>query len=346
MGGTMTKRKILSIVVFSICVAVSASAAFAQGRYANVYSRTDVDNFIRSLETSSDAFSRDFKSAPGTSSSERRTVDRFENAVDRLRSRFNSNNSWWASRNEVQGIMTEARQVNVMMNNERFARRLERQWRDLRRDINKLADTYELPDLGGGGGGGGGFPGGGFPGGGGGGAATRPPSWAVGTWYWVQGPNRSFSIDANGIVTENAGGYVNTGSYRRGSIYLNGNQSTVTRTNTGIRTYNMSTGETSDYTRGQYGGGGGYDGGMGGGNTSRPPNWLVGTWSWVQGYGRQFTVEANGRVVEDIQGRISYGTYYNGVITLNGSPSTVTRTRNGIQTYNQSTGETSDYVRR
>jgi hypothetical protein len=53
-----------------------------------------------------------------------------------------------------------------MMRNEAYARQLERQWRGLRRDINKLADTYELTELQGGnqgGGGGGGWipPGGG-----------------------------------------------------------------------------------------------------------------------------------------------------------------------------------------
>ncbi|MEO6333434.1 MAG: hypothetical protein ABIO91_00485 [Pyrinomonadaceae bacterium] len=367
----MIKKKVLSALVFAVCIIGAASAAQAQGRYANVYSRTNIDSFIQNLENSSDVFSRDFKSSGGTSTGDRRIVDRFENAVDRLRSRFNNSNGWWESRNDVQGIMTEARLVNIMMSNDRFARRLERQWRDLRRDINKLADTYELPDLNGQNGGGyndGGYNGGGYNGGGNngggynnGGGATRPPSWAVGTWYWVQGQGRVFSINPKGVVTENANGYSNTGSYRRGSIYLNGNRSTVTRTSNGIRTYNTATGETSDYTRGDYpAGGGGYGGNNGGygnnngnnsgyggdGNMSRPPNWALGTWTWVQGSGRQFTVEANGRVVENtVGGGLSYGSYYNGVITLNGNASTVTRTRDGIRTYNQSTGETSDYVR-
>ncbi|MEO8572614.1 MAG: hypothetical protein ABI481_01500, partial [Pyrinomonadaceae bacterium] len=320
----MINRKVLSILIFSICVIAAASAVQAQGRYANVYSRADIDGFIRNLENSSDVFSRDFKNTGGTSTNERRTVDKFENAVDRLRNRFNgSNQNWWRNRAEVQGIMSEARQVNVMMNNDRYGRPLESQWRSLRQDINKLADTYELPELAGQYGGGGG--GGGYPGGGGG--STRPPKWAVGTWYWVQGQNRSFSISSNGVVTENAGGYVNTGTYRNGSIFLNGNQSSVTRTANGIRTYNNSTGETSDYVHGNYpvgggGGGGGYPGGDG--NMSRPPNWAVGTWTWIQGYGRQFTIEATGRVVENIAGQVSYGTYYNGVIMLNGNSSTVT----------------------
>jgi hypothetical protein len=196
----MIKRKILSIIVVALCVGAATSAALAQGRYANVYSRGDIDgfiHFIQSLENSSDIFSRDFKSTGGTTTNERRIVDRFENAVDRLRTRFNSNNNWWQSRTEVQSIMNEARQVNVMMNNDRYGRRLESQWRNLRRDINKLADTYEITGLGnaGGGGGGGAYP----PIGGG-----NVPSWAAGTYYGTDprtGSSVSMNIARNGSVT-------------------------------------------------------------------------------------------------------------------------------------------------
>ena len=58
------------------------------------------------------------------------------------------------------------------------------------------------------------------------------------------------------------------------------------------------------------------------------------------------TIEDSGRVVADIVGRISYGTYSNGMIRLNGDNSTVERTNNGIRTFNQTTSEYSDYVRR
>ena len=332
------KRKSVSVLFIAVLVAAAVVAASAQGRYANVYTKTDVDNFIRSLENSSDVFARDFKTAGGPTSSERRTVDRFENAVDRLRNRFNSSNTWWQSRSEVQNMMSQAREVNVMMRNEQYARNLERQWRDLRRDINKLADTYELQELPGGGGGGGGYPGGG------GGGARRPPGWAVGTWYWVEGPNRSFTIEQNGSIREDAGGRYGSGNWERGGILLNGIHSTVTQTRNGIRTYNTLTGEISNYTRGS-GGGGGYPGG-GGDNSTRPPQWALGTWVWVQDPIRQFTIEQSGRVIEDIGGRISYGGYYNETISLNGSNSRVSRTKNGLRTVNESTGEVSDYVRR
>ena len=148
------------------------------------------------------------------------------------------------------------------------------------------------------------------------------------------------TIDANGRVTVYTGGRTFNGTFNRGSMFLNGDESSITRTSNGIRTYNTATGETSDYTRSS---GGGYPGG--GGNMSRPPSWALGSWTWTQGPGRQFTIEGNGRVVLYSGGRTFYGTYYNGVMTLNGDTSTVTRIRNGIRTYNQSTGETSDYVR-
>ena len=337
----MTKRKILSILIVSVCIAAGASAVMAQGRYANVYSRMDVDNFIRSLENSSDVFSRDFKSAGGTNSGERRIVNRFENALDRLRRRFNSSNSWWNSRNDVQGIMTEARQVNVMMNNDRFARRLERQWRDLRRDVNKLADTYDLPELGGqfGGGGGGGW----IPPGGGEGQTSTPPSWAQGTFYSTSGPRISMTIDRNGRITLNNEGNTYYGRYYRGQMYLNNDASAVSRSGNGISTYNQSNGQTTFYTRDSYGGGGGpgYEGPV-----STPPNWAIGTFYETNGSSIQMTISSNGGVLVINAGQSYNGRYYNGQIYLNNDVSTVTRLgRNGIRTYNQNLNQTTDYQR-
>ena len=100
----MIKRKLFLLSVGLVIVAGFVSVASAQGRYGNVYSREDVSSFIRNLEDSSDAFSRDFRSG-NTNGSERRTVSNFENSVDRLRNRFDSNNNWWQSRNQVQDML-------------------------------------------------------------------------------------------------------------------------------------------------------------------------------------------------------------------------------------------------
>lgn len=340
----MINRKVLSILVFSVCVAAGSSAIFAQGRYGNVYSRGDVDGFIRNLETSSDTFSRDFKNSRRTSRSERRIVERFENAVDKLRRQFNSSNTWWESRNDVQGIMGEARQVNVMMNNVRYARPLERQWSDLRRDINKLADTYDLPDLagqmGGGGGGGGWIP----PGGGG--RTSTPPNWAQGTFYATSGPRISMTIDRNGGIILNNEGNTYTGRYYRGQMYLNNDVSTVSRSGNGVSTYNRTNGQTTFYSRDSYGGGV-VGGGGNDGPVSRPPNWAVGTFYATNGSNIQMTINRNGGVLVINSGLSYNGRYYNGQIYLNNDVSTVSRSgRNGIRTYNQSLGQTTDYRRR
>ena len=332
---------LVSTMTAALFVFMLAGLAPAQGRYSNQYSRNDVDTIIRDVEDRADEFRRDFYAEldrSNVSGSQKRAyrnqVTNFENATDRLRSDFDRDNNWWQSRNQVRNVITNATPINTTMNSIAFRRQIERQWNQLRNAVNRLADTYDIPGIAGGGWNGGPW----NPGGNQGGGASRPPNWAVGTWYWVQGSGRSFSIDANGRVTENLDGRISYGTYNNGNLYLNGSRSSVSRTSSGIRTYNFGTGETSDYTRGNTGPGGG-------GNTSRPPNWAVGTWRWVQGNGRQFTIQADGRVVENINGRITYGTYYNGILNINGTESDVRRSRDGIQTYNRITGEVSDYRR-
>ena len=331
---------LISTMTAALFVFVLAGAVAAQGRYSERYSRADVDTIIRNVEDRADEFRRDFyaeleRSNMGSGQERvyRNQVNNFENATDRLRRNFDSDNQWWQSRNQVRNVITNATPLNSTMNSIAFRRRIERQWNQLRNAVNRLADTYDLAGIAGGG-----WQGGPWNPGNPGGGTSRPPNWAVGTWYWIQGSGRSFTIDSNGRVTENLDGETNYGTYNNGNIYLGGSRSSVTRTARGIRTYNFNTGETSDYTRRNTPGGGGE-------NTSRPPSWAIGTWRWVQGSGRRFTIQANGRVVENINGRTNYGTYYNGILNINGTESDVRRTRDGIQTYNRLTGEVSDYRR-
>ena len=176
----------LAFVVFFAQV-VSTNA---QGRYANVYSRSQVENFVRQLENSSDqfhtAFTRQVNNS-GLNNSTKRTytnyADRFETAVDRFRTRFNSNDSWWESRNEVQNMISDSQNLNNVMNTAAFRRQIERQWNQLRNDINRIADTYDLPGLNGGG-----WNNGGGRNDGGGGWNNNPgrggnvPNWAQGTF--------------------------------------------------------------------------------------------------------------------------------------------------------------------
>jgi hypothetical protein len=174
------------------------------------------------------------------------------------------------------------------------------------------------------------------------------PSWARGTWYWMNGPDRNLTIDNDGRVTLLTAGQTTYGSYWHGKIYLDGNTSTITQVGNNVRTYNESTGETSDYShnrwRGHDGNGGGYGNGNGGSMES-PPSWARGTWYWTNGPDRRMTIDSNGRITLYTAGQTTQGTYWKGLIYLDENTSTVTKIGNNIRTYNQQTGETSDYSR-
>lgn len=350
-GSTMKRNKstlgLAAIFTAAIMLWITAIDISAQGRFVGQYSRDQVDEIIRRLEDSSDDFRDNFNDELNRSNlsnsqknTYRRQVETFENATDRLRSNFDSRDDWWSSRSQVQNVVSNSRPLNITMNAIGFRRNIERQWNQLRNNVNTLADTYDLPGIGGGG-----WNGGGRGGGGGGGNAQRPPNWAVGTWYWLDGYGRTMSISNNGRITLYNNGRTSNGVYNRNAntdtIFVDGIRSTITRNGNNIRTYNTVTGENSDYSRNDTGGGGG----GGGGNISSPPNWARGTWYWVEGPDRRMTIENDGRITLFNQGRTSFGTYYNNTITLDGITSMISRQGNQIRTVNQATGEYSTYRR-
>lgn len=348
---TVCGAMLISLSVFT--------AANAQGRYANQYSRTDVNGIISALENTSNVFRQNFdsnldqSSLNGTREEDRLNaiVRNYENSLDRLRRSFDRTNNWWASQNSVRDVINNAQPVNDMMNSLPFARRLERQWANMRRDLNKLADTYDLAGLNGGGwnngGGNGGWNGGGNGNGGwnGGGAMSAPPSWAVGTFYSTNGAGISMMIDNRGRVTVVNEGQTYYGRYNRGQIFLNNDVSTLSRIGNGIRTFNRNQGQTTDYSRDSYGGGIGGGGGNTGGPTNNPPIWARGQFYSSDGSGISLSIDARGTVTVVNQGQTYYGRYYNGEIVLNNDSSTLSRRGNGIRTYNRNTGQTTDYRR-
>ena len=356
----MFNTKIFSslLVAMALLSLGTMSQLMAQGRYTSQYSRNDVNGIIQRLENSSNTFRTDFRNemdrSPinGTSQEDRynQMVASYENSMDQLRKRFDRGDSWWQSRNEVQRVINDAQPVNDMMNTIQFRRNLERQWNRMRDDLNKLADTYDLPGLNGGGWTGGGNPGGypgGYPDGGYGGQTSSPPNWAVGTFYSTNSrDNIMLTIDANGRVTVVNNGQTYYGGYYRNKITVNNDTSELRQSGNGIQTYNRSTGETTNYTRNAGGYPGGYPGGGYGGQTSRPPSWAVGTFYSINSRDNiVLSINENGSVSVVNHGQTYYGGYYRNPITVNNDTSELRQTRNGIQTYNRSTGETTNYSR-
>ena len=349
-----TKRFSSLLLAMALLSLGALSQVMAQGRYTSQYSRNDVNNIIQRLEDSSNSFRTDFRNemdrSPinGSPQEDRfnQIVANYENSIDRLRRRFDRGDTWWQSRNEVQDVVNNAQPVNDMMNTIQFRRNLERQWNRMRNDLNKLADTYDLPGLNGGGWTGGGNPGGypgGYPDGGYGGQTSRPPSWAVGTFYSNNSSdNIVLTIDANGRVTVVNNGQTFYGGYYRNAITVNNDTSDLRQTRNGIQTYNRSTRQTTDYSRNS----GGYPDGGYGGQTSRPPSWAVGTFYSINSPDNiVLTISENGRVTVLNNGQTFYGGYYRNTITVNNDTSDLRQTRNGIQTYNRSTNQTTSYSR-
>ena len=332
----------VSIAMAGLFVLGGALAIDAQGRYVGQYSKRDVSDIIRRMEEGSDEFRTDFRRELNNSNLNSSTRNRFngyvasmENSIDDLRRHFDRQDSWWTSRSRVQTVVRNSQNVNTMMRSLPFERQLERQWNQLRNQINRVADTYDLPGLDGGGWGGGPWnPG--NPGGGG----NRPPNWLVGTWYWNEGNNR-MTIQSNGNIDVNNNGVYARGSFRNGMLVFSDSTASYIRVGNNLRTTNQNTGMVLTWSRNPWNGGGG------GGNSSRPPNWAVGHWRAVGQGSLTLSVQSDGQVVAVNNGRYFRGTWYNNSVTLNdGSNSTMSSNgRNRMRGRNTSSGLVVDWVR-
>lgn len=349
----MNTRKAVSTITTMLFIAAfvlfATEASNAQGRYANRYSKRDVSRIISRLESSSDQFRRDFdrqmdrSNINGTPSEDQfnNLVSDFENSVDQLRREFDRNDTWWETRYEVQDMIRDARPVNQMMLNLPFRRNIERQWSRLRNEINKVADTYDLPGL----------DGGGWNGGGGGWEDTGSvPDWAVGTFYGRNpqtGGTITMTVAKNGSVSLSFDGNRPIYASMNGRTLTNGPYvSRVTRINNGIRTTDVNNGSYIEYFRNP----GGWDSGNNDPGRGNVPDWAVGTF-----YGRNpetggtiaLTIARNGSVTISFDGNAPIYASMNGTTLTNGQyVSRVTRINNGIRTTDTVNGSFIDYYRR
>lgn len=183
-------------------------------------------------------------------------------------------------------------------------------------------------------------------GGWGGGNVSNPPSWAEGTFYGTapDGSQITLTIDRGGYVTAVIGGNTTRGTYYRGTLYIGGASSVVSKWGNGIRTTRTDNREVINYSRNSWNNGGG---GWGGGG-SRPSSWAIGSFSArnpTNGGMIYLTVTQDGQVTVNMDGNMSYGTMNGNTLTINGVTSTVTRNGNGIRTTRNDNGERITYRR-
>ena len=361
----MTKFGItVSLLVVAICAAVVLpTVANAQLRNQNRYSKRNVSDLIKRLENSSDKFSRDFDRALDRSvlnntpqeDEYQGYVDSFENSLDRLRSDFDRSRNWWEVRNSVEDVVRAGQPVNNIINRLPFQRDIEKQWRQMRNDLNKVADTYDMPGLDGGGWNGGwngnpNYPGGGNNGGGwdNNWEMSRPPNWAVGTYYGVgpRGERITLAIQSNGRATSSVNGQpISYGRYYRGLLTFGRDSATLVRTRNGIDTVSTLNRETISYSKQAWSDGGNDDWNSG----SRPQSWAIGTFyanSPQDGSRITMTITNEGNVTVTMgNGAPSYGKLSGNTLRMGPYSSRIYRQGNGFRTVSDTDGQTIVYTR-
>jgi hypothetical protein len=142
--------------VVALGLLVWAGAADAQWRARpRQDDHVDVGRIISRLESHSNAFRRSVDRALDRSRLDgSRTEDqinaevkRFEDDVDRLRGEFDRRDSRDETRRHVERVLRQAGEVNRMMRRSDFARDVDREWAQLRAELNMLAGVYNLKAL-------------------------------------------------------------------------------------------------------------------------------------------------------------------------------------------------------
>jgi len=351
--------KTISIFVVAICAAVILPTVVnAQLRNQSRYSKGDVRNMIKRLENSSDRFARDFnkeldKSVINNTPREREYqgyVDTFQNSLGAFRSNFDRARYWWEVRDDLRYLVNAGQPLNDLMNRLPFQRDIAKQWNQVRNDLNQLADTYDMPGLGGGGWNGGWNGNPNNPGGGWDNSweYSRPPSWAVGTYYGVgpRGERITLAIQSNGRATSSIDGQpVSYGRYYRGLLTFGRDSATLVRTRNGLDTVSTLNRETISYSKQGWNGGGNDDWN----NGSRPSSWAVGTfWATSPQDGSRITMtitnEGNVTVVMG-NGAPSYGKLNGNTLRMGPYTSRLYRQGSGFRTVSDTDGQTISYTR-
>lgn len=150
---------ILSLLtVFSVLILTETSNAQRPNWANRRYTRASVDQTIKRVEDRTDVFVRqldqglDRSRLDGTRREDNlndRAKD-LERATDELRSEFDRRgDNWWETRQNVQQCLSVAANIDVAMRNRRLGRGsgAERNWVNVRQELNSLARVYDLPRM-------------------------------------------------------------------------------------------------------------------------------------------------------------------------------------------------------
>lgn len=137
--------------VFSLFLNVADAQA---QRYGNM-SKKEAREIIKRVELESDIFRRtldDFLDDSNIDGSDRETryndrMKEFEKAVDDAKRHFDTGDRYDEARMRVEELVRAANPVNEIMLREDFNEAMQHRWKNIRKDINRLAKNYDLARL-------------------------------------------------------------------------------------------------------------------------------------------------------------------------------------------------------
>ena len=152
MAKTTNIMTVLTALILLTGAGVTSAAG--QGRYRNEQRRyrvneREVRSLLRRIENGADRFKRSLDSALDRSRLDgsnredniNQYVRDFEEATDRLRNGVNDNR---IDTNDAQEVLNRARVIDNFMRRARFDSRAERDWSNLRGDLDRLARLYRI----------------------------------------------------------------------------------------------------------------------------------------------------------------------------------------------------------
>lgn len=173
-----------------------------------------------------------------------------------------------------------------------------------------------------------------------GGNTSRPPSWAVGTFYSSNIQGYTMTISSNGQISLLGPEGTKSGRWDRNTIYIGDDAYPATQARNGLRAYNQSTQSYTDYSRS-----GGNNGGNLGGNATNPPSWARGTFVSTNIPGYTMTISSNGQISLTGPDGTRNGSWNNNSIIIGNDSFPASESGDGFRAYNQNTNTFTYYSR-
>ena len=141
---------------FALCAGLLVAVALTLPRSSRAQGQGErIARVVADCDARANEFQRDFRHALSHSGYRGtlrqadldRHADALSHAMDRVREAWNRERDAGRTRRFVEDAINVSREINRVMNNNRFYPELHRQWSVVRNEMNHLAEAFGLPRL-------------------------------------------------------------------------------------------------------------------------------------------------------------------------------------------------------